>query len=431
MKRSMALVFFISLYCVSATAEDAAQVKAEVDVVPAYSDTLLGDWGGKRSAMAAKGYDWQVIYKLDLLRKMSAPNQKNYGLDNLDIKLSLDGEKIIGWKGLTGLLYALSNHGSKPALMGDRLPHGVDNIETPEGGNTVKLYQVWLQQTFLDDRLSVLGGTYDLNSEFYATESSGMFIHPTFGIGAEMAGTGQNGPSVFPTASLALRVKYEPVSGYYLQVVTLDGVSGDPNNHQGTHVQFNKGDGALNVMEAGIPLNAAENAHNNKLSLGIWRYTARFDDWLDVDVDGNPLVVNPAKRVSRGYYAMIEKVLRYKPGTNEESINSFVRAGKNNADAFPSQFDNAWSAGLVFSEPIDGRSEDQLGIAFAQEHNGEKYRISSGNTVPYEKSFELSYRYRAMPGLVIQPIAQYLLNHSRDPAQNKSWWLGTRFEASF
>lgn len=66
----------------------------------------------------------------------------------------------------------------------------MDNIETPVNGNTTKLFQAWLQQTFLDERASVLAGLYDLNSEFYVTDSASMFTHPTFGIGAEFAGTG-------------------------------------------------------------------------------------------------------------------------------------------------------------------------------------------------------------------------------------------------
>lgn len=429
LNRAIILVFLLAMICTGAgAAENSASPFADpasTGSMPDYGDALLGNWGGRRGAMSARGYDWEIVYKLDLFGKTSAPNRKIYGLDNLDIKLSLDGKKIAGIKGASGLLYILSNHGSKPAVEGARLPHGMDNIETPEGGNTVKLYQAWIQQTFLDEKLSLLAGLYDLNSEFYVTEAAGIFLHPTFGIGAEFAGTGVNGPSIFPTTSLAVRVKVELTPGYYLRAVTLDGVPGDPDNHHGTHVQFNKGDGALNVVEAAIPLSVAENAHDNKLALGVWRYTARFDDLLDADVNGNPV-----KSISHGYYAMLEKVLRYQPGSNEGSISSFVRAGKTEGDT--SQFDMAWSAGLVFSGLFAGRDHDQLGFAMAQERNGAKYRAVPGNSsVVFEKSLELTYRYHAMPGLVLQPAVQYLLNHSYDTAQDKSWWLGMRLEASF
>jgi len=91
-----------------------------------------------------------------------------------------------------------------------------------------------------------------------------------------------------------------------LQAITLDGVSGDPNNPQATQVQLNEGDGALNVIEYGLPLGSAKNVHNNKPAFGVWQYTTRFDDILDVDANGNPV-----QRTSHGAYAIIEKVLRY------------------------------------------------------------------------------------------------------------------------
>ncbi len=426
MGRNFIISLSILILCgnVVHAAENVTLSRLESGAVAAnYGENLFGDWGGRRAAMSDHGYDWEVVYKLDLISKVSAPNRKTYGLDNLDIRLALDGEKIAGLEGVSGLLYILSNRGAKPALKGDRLPHGLDNIETPDNANTTKVYQAWVQQTFLDERLSVLVGLYDLNSEFYVTDASSIFIHPTFGVGAEMAGTGVNGPSIFPTTSMAVRMKAEPLPGYYVQAATLDGVPGDPDNPHGTHVQFNKGDGALNVIEAAIPLSTAENAHYNKLAMGIWRYTTHFDDLLDVDVNNDPI-----RRISHGYYAMIEKVLSYKSGSNEEKIKSFVRAGKTEGDT--SQFDMAWSAGLVFSGPLPGREQDEMGIAFAQERNGAKYRAASGNAVSFERSFELSYRYQAMPSLVLQPIAQYLINHSNDTNQDKSWWLGLRFETS-
>lgn len=393
------------------------------DATP-YSDTLFGDWNGKRSAMLAKGYDLQVVYKLDFLNNTSVERARIYGLDNLDIKLNVDFEKITGSKSTTAFLHIISNRGDKPGAHSSRLPHGVDNIETPANGNTTKIFQAWLQQTFLDDKVSVLAGLYDLNSEFYFTESAAMFIHPTYGMSAELAGTGKNGPSVFPTSSFGIRVKAEPAPGYYIQAITLDGVPGDPNNPQGTHIKFDAGDGALNVIEAGIPLGTPEHAHNNKLAFGLWQYTTRFDDILDVDAAGNPV-----QRASFGAYAIVEKVLKYKPGSTTEQIRSFFRIGRTEGDT--TQFDLALSAGLVFTGVFTGREQDELGIAYAQERNSDKYRAKSGNTVHSEKSFELGYRYRAMRGFIVQPFVQYLQNHSVDMSQDKTWWLGVRMEASF
>lgn len=369
-KRPLVLLFLLGTGCINVRADGIvpATIVDATHNSTDYSETLSGDWGGRRRAMSDAGYDWEIVYKLDVLGPVSPPGQKIYGLDNLDIKLSLDGEKIAGIEGSSALLYVLSNRGGKPVVQGDHSA-GLDNIRTPEGANTTKLYQAWIRQNFLDGRLSVLAGLYDLNSEFYVTESSSMFIQPVYGIGAEMAGAGQNGPSIFPTASFGMRARAED-AGCYLQAAILDGVPGDPGNPHGTHVQFNSGDGALQVMEGAIPLSAAENVYDNKLALGAWRYTDRFDDLLDPAI----------KRISHGYYAIIDKVLRYKPSGDEPGISGFVRAGKTDGDTF--QFDMSWSAGLVFSGPIAGREHDQLGIAMHRSAT-----VKNGVSIPATRLF--------------------------------------------
>ncbi|MGC2165940.1 MAG: carbohydrate porin [Gallionella sp.] len=422
MKRAVLLVGFLisQLLALHATAvEGSKNLPAEPGtqvVAPDYSETLLGDWGGRRASMSASGYDWELAYKLSLHYKNSQPNQRLYGLDNLDIKLNLDGEKLAGLKGTTALLYILSNHGGKPGGFGAR---GVDNIETPEGGNTIKIYQAWIQQAFFDDQLSVRVGLYDLNSEFYATDASGIFLQPTYGIGDELAGTGQNGPSVFPTASFAIRARYES-HGYYLQGVTLDGVPGDPANHQGTHVQFNKGDGALNVIEAGIPL-ASGNPSGNKFGVGVWRYTTRV-----ADVD--PAVTE--KQLSHGLYAIAEKVMQTRPGSEEPNVSGFLRGGI--TDGNTAQVDFSWSTGLVFAAPFGAREQDAWGIAYMRNRNGTRYRaVSADPQITHEDSVEVDYRYQAIPGLVLQPSIQYVIHHNSDPTQDGTWWTSLRLEANF
>ena len=126
---------------------------------------------------------------------------------------------------------------------------------------------------------------------------------------------------------------------------------------------------------------------------------------------------------------MLEKVLKYQADSDTELISGFFRIGKTEGDT--TQFDLALSTGLVFKGLFPGRARDELGIAYAQERNSEKYRIASGNPVQYEKAYELGYRYRATAGLVIQPFVQYLQNHSEDTSQDRTWWLGVRMEALF
>ncbi|WP_124947248.1 carbohydrate porin [Sulfurirhabdus autotrophica] len=384
----------------------------------AYNDRLSGGWGGARSAMSDQGFDWDITYKIDYIVKLNGNRERGntFWLDNLDVVVSFDGEKS-GVKGFSSMFHVLSNRGQKPAIESDRLPHGLDNIETPRGGNTTKIYQAWIQQSFGESGISVLAGLYDLNSEFYATKSSALFIHPTFGIGAELAGTGQNGPSIFPTTSLGLRLKYESTGGAYAQAVLLDGVPGDPDNQHGTHIQFSKGDGTFFVSEIGC-LTESGKESSGKFAFGAWRYTAKFDDLLDVDAAGNPI-----RRNSYGVYVLGEHTL-WQAG--EKRLRGFLRVGRTEGDT--TQFEQALGAGLLWEGFIPGRPGDQLGLAYAQETNSIKYRLSSGISVDRERSLELAYRSKITPWLAIQLFAQYLLNHGSDPAENKTWWLGMRFQ---
>src|SRR3989338_11646636 len=123
MKSSITLAFIFGMSGFSAGAVENPP-DAVADSQPDYSDTLLGDWGGRRGSMSAHGYDWEIVYKLDLFTKMSRPRH-TYGLDNLDIKLSLDGEKIAGLNGTSALLYILRTPGRTPAVEGAPLPPGL------------------------------------------------------------------------------------------------------------------------------------------------------------------------------------------------------------------------------------------------------------------------------------------------------------------
>lgn len=368
------------------------------------------------------GLDWGLGYKADLISRLDR-TRRVHGLDHLELTLSVDGDKALGWPGISAHVQVISNHGGKPALRDQRLPHGLDNIETPYGANTTKMFQAWVQWADGTGRWSARAGLLDLNAEFYATETSALFIHPTFGMAAEIAGTGKNGPSSFPTTSMGLRLKLQPSEHAYLQVIGLDGVPGDPGNPRGTHIQFNRGDGVLWVAEAGVARPAGADGLF-KYAFGAWRYTNRFADLVDTDAAGSP-----SMRLTWGAYVLAESEL-WRRG--ERSLAGFLRLGR--TDGHSSQFDRALGTGVVWSglwqAPDEDGQADQLGLALAVERNGAKYRAASGNPLVFEKSLELGYRFRVARGLHLQPFVQYLMNHGADRAQDRAWYGGMRLQVA-
>jgi len=361
---------------------------------------------------------YQAVYKADLLHGLShGIDHHTHFLGNLDVKL--------GWRGRSmdvgttrALLHVLSNHGDKPnEFIGSA--QGISNIETP--ANTTKVFQAWLEQGFLDDHLALLVGLLDLNSEFYVTDSSALFIHPAFGTGSELGQTGRNGPSTFPTASAAVRARLNLGQGYLLGAI-FDGVPGDPNNPRGTHVRFDKGDGVLQIAEAGIGLEQGKLP--GKLALGAWRYAAQFDDQTDVDASGAPV-----RRHDRGVYLLFDYPLLALDAAVGRGLNAFLRAGTANPDI--NQFRYAVDAGTTLRGPIASRPDDAVAIGFAYERHSSKFRdlaiAAAERSIRGEVSVELDYRAQVQPWLVLQPNLQYLRHHG-DQAGTIGWLAGLRVE---
>lgn len=395
------------------------------DAVNYNESTLTGDWGGARSSLANSGVTVDIVYKFDVMANADGGiDEGARALDNLDVIFSLDGEKLLGAKGASGRIYLLNNNGRRPdaSLVGSA--QGIDNIEVAEP--TGKLYEAWLQQNLFDDRLSVLGGLYDLNSEFYVTDSSGLFIHSTYGIGTDFAQSGLNGPSIFPSTSLGVRVKIQPAQKLYLQAAVFDGAPGSPDDLDGAQIEFNSGEGALFVAEMGFT--PGGETPNGKLALGAWVYSDKFPDQIDVDANGNPL-----KQRSQGVYLIGERKIFTPAGGEDKGLSIFGRFGV--AGDQVNQFDYAWSAGLVYTGLIPSRDAGQLGLGVGGAHNSSKFNaasVAAATPVDHaETAIELTYSDNLTPWFSIQPDIQYIINPGANPALVNAVVTGVRMAVSF
>ncbi len=270
MKKSWFLYVFVGLFLFGTSLAQASDK-------PIWEwDHLTGEWGGARPWLGDKGVEFEFVYTGEVFGNTTGGVQQGTDyLDNIDLILAVDAEKLISWKGASFQVYGLGNYGGSPSgTAGDF--QSVSNIDSP---NTWKLYEAWYQQNLFDDKLSFLVGLHDLNSEFDVIETAGLFLNSSHGIGVEYSQTGQNGPSVFPTISLAGRVRVQPLDYLYIQTAVYDGVAGDPNDAEGTQIQFDSGDGVLIASEVGfLTEDFREGLPYGKFALGGWAYTSRFFD---------------------------------------------------------------------------------------------------------------------------------------------------------
>lgn len=316
-------------------------------------------------------------------------------LDDLQVSADLDLDKAIGWKGASAHILLLNNSGAMPNDDAGTL-QGVDNIEVAR--QRARLFEAWIEQGF-GDKGSVRAGLYDLNSEFYSNDSAGLLIAPAFGIGSELAATGPNGPSIFPSTALAVRARWTPSHNVYAQAAVLNakaGVLGDPG---GIHASFDNG--VLLIAEAGWQ-------GRGKVAFGTWRYTDKQDDIRAVTLTGDPI-----HSTAKGAYVLLER--RLAGGDEGRKTTAFARLGVSDGDT--TAFKGGWQAGVLVERVFESRPDSAFSVGVNQAFLSGKFRdnaFDAGQRLTRaESAVEVTYSDKLGP-VTVQPDLQYVKNPGAD-----------------
>jgi len=357
-----------------------------------------------QTAPSDSAWTHEITYTADLAGpvKGGAAHAGRF-LDNLDVIVDGDLDKLVGWRGATVHGYLLNNSGGAPNDVAGTL-QGVDNIEVER--HRVRLYELWVQTQFAGDKGSVLAGLYDLNSEFYSTQASGLLLAPPFGIGSELASTGPNGPSIFPSTALAVRARVEGGQGAYVQAAVLNAHAGTVGDPKGPSMKFDNG--ALVVGEAGI-------GDSWRLAAGGWFYTERQADLRDVDLNGDPALSH-----ARGGYVLAEYPF-VDGGEAGRSVRGFARIGLSDGDTTP--FRSGWQAGILVEKVFASRPDSAFSVGVEQGVLSSKQRDNTrdAGTSPAdaESSIEITYSDKVAPRVTLQPDLQVIRRAGGDQdAQN-------------
>jgi porin len=337
-------------------------------------------------------------YKADLAATVSGGLAKRGRvLDDLQVFGDLDLDKAVGWKGATAHFQLLNNSGAMPNDDAGTL-QGVDNIEVTR--QRARLFEAWVEQGF-GDKGSVRAGLYDLNSEFYANDSAGLLLAPAFGIGSELAATGPNGPSIFPSTALAVRLRWTPNEHLYAQVAALNanaGVLGDPG---GVKTSFDNG--VLLIAEAGW-------TGRGKVAVGTWRYTDKQDDIRFLAPSGDP-----APATANGAYVLLERRLTGGEDDAVRTTTAFARLGVSDGDT--TAFKGGWQAGVLVERVFASRADSAFSIGVNQALLSGKYRdnaLDAGQRLERsEGAVEVTYSDK-IGRITIQPDLQYVKDPGAD-----------------
>ncbi len=409
-------------------------------------NTALGTWKAFQSTMNDHGILVETTNTLDILSNVSGGiRRKTETVGDLDLLLTIDTKKLVSsWQG-TLFVYGLGTYGDDPSKhVGDI--QAVSNIAAP---NTWKLFEAWYQQN-LFERFSLLGGLYDVTSEFdVMVSSSELFVNSSFGTGAELAASGKNGPSTFPATSLGIRGQAIVTDGLMIRAVVADGVPGDPNDPHGTHIQLREDDGLFGAMEfayykfrkgdidKGKPRRltfrrvgrSAPLEYEAKAAIGFWGYTTSLDHLSKIDSSGEPV----KRHGTYGMYGLAEYDVYHEHDDTDQELTIFGRAGM--ADPRVNRFSQYYGGGLVYTGLLPGRKFDQTGIGAAAAVNSKYYKRSqrrAGQQVDTaEIALEVTHSIFVNHNLFIQPDVQYVINPGTVPGRKNAFVLGVRLEVNF
>ena len=356
-----------------------------------------------------KGVQPSLVYDFESVTDLSGGARRGTtSLSNLNLLLTLDMERLVGWRGATIFLDGLSIQGGRPShFAGDA--QGVSSIEAAPAW---ALEEAWIQQNFFGNRFSALVGIYDVNSEFYHLHAADLFLNSSFGIGPELSQSGQGGPSVFPQTAAGARFEVKPREGVVLRGAVMDGV---PVERPTGRDVFAKGDGLFLITEAACldrpapPDSSPRMPHrfllgreaqlppyDAKLAVGVWHYTA-------------------PRHGSSGAYVIGDAIVHQDKLGRE--IRIFGQAGL--GDSRVNRFGLYTGGGVTLTGLIPGRKDDEIGFGVAAAHNGNPFidqQRQAGQPVDRsEVTLELAYRAALTSWLNTQADLQYVINPNTDP----------------
>ena len=373
-------------------AKDADPVREEPRIEASYKDRVFPKWISFDGNLTA-----------EVSSNVSGGLKRKTGfLGNLDLVFDIDPEKGGWWENGHFKVYFLGDAGDKPTeYVGDL--QGTSNIEAPDA---FRLFEFWYEHAFWDRKLALLGGLYDLNSEFDVLEYAGLFLNSSFGIGVDIS---QVGPSIFPLSALAVRGRFVGDRGVYLMAAAFDGVPGDPDEPDRTAIILDRDDGIFLCTEAGQVHGSPAEANYYKVGLGGWFRTTDFEDYS-----------GELRRSNGGVYSLAEASLTERIGIffqlgfasdDRNQIGSYIGAGVNGHPVFC--------------------ADDELGFAVAHARNADRYMHLNNLADRAETVLELTYSFPLSDSLSLQPDLQYVVHPSMDKTLDNAVVLGMRISLDF
>lgn len=413
---------------------------------------MTGDWGGLRTTLKDKGYDFTLDYSPVVVTNVSGGYNRNKTVrysDQFTYGINLDLQKIANINGGQVKLSLIDRNGKD--LAQDRIQDprtamiGSDPQSNYGRGQTWHIAQLWYRQFLFDKRLDVKIGRMPIGEDF---DNDGCYFQ-NLALCGSLAGHGSAVWYNTPVSQWGARIRYNVTAESYFQTgaflynpsyLTRQGsfkldLSGYKGNMYAAEVGWQPSVGLL-----GLP---------GSYKLGSWYNTADAADVLK-DEQGNDYVLShKSARMHDGKYGaylyLRQQVLTVGGNVNR-GLSVFGHIAVN--DKATATMDYQTQVGVIFKGPFARRPQDFIGLGTSKMHinsrvsqreilkNESKQLYDESNPLyqpvqDAEYATELHYSAAITPWFTLRPNIQWLVHPGGNASVKAAWVAGAQVMLSF
>jgi porin len=360
-------------------------------------DYLTGDWGGKRTELADKGYTFFAYFNSIVASNVSGGVESGTALaTDLYAGVTIDLEKAFGLDGWTFNLSGIDRAG---ASIDDDVG-SIYSVMQLVGGQTYFLYNLSLEKTWADGTHAFKFGRVTATDDFAGSPFYGYYLSNS--INGQIRAVLLDGVMTsYPFAVWGARYKYAPSDDFRAKigVYQLTETMWDPDKH-GTDFAFRSSDGVSIMAQLEWDWDwAAKPGH---FAVGLNNV---YFDMPDFNAD------TTTDTFIRYYAQMDQQVTAEAPGSDQGLYLFGTLAYTNQQEPALVPFQTSFGAQYV--GPLAGRNQDRLIFGTTYGKLSDDYaaqQVAMGQGDPtYEWIFELGYRIQLTKFAYIQPGIQYVV----------------------
>ena len=414
------------------------------------SPWMTGDWGGARTELLEKGYDFSLEYVGEVGSNLNGgyndDTTARYS-DQFALGVKMDLEKILGWNDAEFKLAITERSGRNISndRIGDPRAGTLSSSQEVWGrGQTWRLTQMWYKQGYFDNKLNVKIGRFGPGEEFNSFPCD--FQNLAF-CGSQVGNWVGNIWYNWPVSQWALRIKYNITPEVYAQV----GVFEQNPSYLETGNGFKlSGSGTKGMI---LPVELVWTPKLNDLPgeyrLGYYYSTAKADDVYE-DGNGQAAAVSGASYKSHsskhGAWIVAQQQLTSHNGSAARGLSIFANATVHDKDT--NFVDNYQQIGLTYMGPFDARPKDDIGVGIARIHVNDDVRknrrlVNDLNNVDdydnptylpiqdTEYNAEIYYGFHVTNWLTVRPNLPYIKSPGGVDEVDNALVAGLKIQSSF